>query len=219
MKKKKKKISSKATVAAISAAGAIFLLSLGAGKFLHVPSYTAERIIDGDTFITTEKQVIRLASTEAPELGLCGSEEAKKELERHLHNQPIYLKVLYRDPYQRLVSQVYTKAGYVNEHMISEGYAYYHNREKAIAEELRQSSEKARTQKKGIFSSSCTQTENLETKKCSIKGNNRDNGKFYFVPDCPLYNNVALQLYLGDQWFCSEKDAIAAGYQKPQGCR
>ena len=64
---------------------------------IQVPYYEVKRVLDGDTFETKEGQFIRLASTHAPEKGLCGSQEAKQELENLILNQPLYLKVLFRD--------------------------------------------------------------------------------------------------------------------------
>lgn len=58
------------TAIAAVAVGAYFLLSTGSGKPFPVPAYSVLRVIDGDTFVTTEKQVIRVGSTEAPEVGI-----------------------------------------------------------------------------------------------------------------------------------------------------
>src|SRR3990167_1822698 len=80
-------------------------------------AYYASRVIDGDTFETMEKQRIRLASADAPELGLCGSEQSKKALEKLVLNKPLYIKVLYRDTYNRLISAVYTQKEFVNAKM------------------------------------------------------------------------------------------------------
>lgn len=57
----------------VGALGAALLSSL-----LGNTSYKVNQVIDGDTFETTEHQFIRLADTNAPEKGLCGSIEAQK---------------------------------------------------------------------------------------------------------------------------------------------
>lgn len=204
---------------ALAATGAFFALTNGKNMRFLVPAYTAARVLDGDTFETQEKQLIRLASVEAPELGLCGGEEAKAKLSKLVLNKKLYIKVLFRDGYNRLIAQVYSENEYVNKAMIASGNAYYLNREKEIAQELKTESDKAREQKLGIFSEKCTQTVNPTQPKCNIKGNNRDSKKFYFLPSCSIYHRALVQLYLGDEWLCSEKQAINAGYTKPEVCK
>lgn len=111
MKKKKVKISKIVgigTVVAIAgiAAGSLFFPFSGRGEPIPIPSYTVLRVLDGDTFVTTEKQIIRLASTEAPEIDLCGGPEAKRALEKMIMGKPVYLKVIFNDRFHRLVSLV-----------------------------------------------------------------------------------------------------------------
>ncbi len=184
-----------------------------------VPYYTVARIIDGDTFVTTEKQYIRLSSTYAPELENCLGMESKKALEKLVMGKKVYLKVLYRDAYQRLISLVYTPDGYINEQMITQGMAYYLPKNKEEIAPLQQASQIARDQKIGIYSSLCTQQTNTLNPKCNIKGNVSINGKFYRTPNCGQYNITILQLYLDDRWFCSEKEAEKAGFVKGGDCK
>ncbi len=180
-----------------------------------VPAYRAARVIDGDTFVTEEKQYIRLDSVQAPEKDRCGFEEAKIELEKLVLNKPLYIKVVFRDKFSRLIAQVYSPDGFVNEVMLSKGLAYVDGGEKGLV--IASASALAREKKLGIFSEKCTQSENLEKPKCNIKGNDR-NGKIYYLPSCGVYHNVFVQLYLGDQWFCSEKEAVAVGFRRPEQC-
>lgn len=212
-----KKVGVGAAVATAGAAAVYFLLTGNHGQSFFVPAYNVGRVIDGDTFVTTDKQYIRVASTDAPELTRCGGPEAKAELEKLILGKPVYLKVNFRDPYQRLVSFVYTKDGFVNEKMLSAGYSFYSRGSPGeVGASLSATGEEAREGKKGIFSSTCTQMENPEKPKCNIKGN--EVSKIYYVPGCGNYDHVAVQFYLGDQWFCSEKEAISAGYRKPRQC-
>ena len=216
-----KKISKKRIIAgAVAAVGTV-----AAGSFLwlkasyvlpfHVPAYRADRVIDGDTFVTTEEQDIRLDSVNAPEKGRCGYEEATEELKKLVMNKPLYIKVVFHDKFRRLVAQVYSPDGNVNEIMISKGLAYIESG--ASSQALGPATDQAREKKLGIFSDKCTQTVNKSQPKCDIKGNDR-NGKIYYLPSCGVYPNVTVQLYLGDQWFCTEKEAIKAGFRKPVQC-
>lgn len=224
MKKKTPRVPNKlrisAGIAAVGvAAASIFWITGGRGKALPVPAYEVARVIDGDTFVTKEEQHIRVASTESPELGMCGGQDAKDALEKLVLGKLVYLKVVYRDPYQRLVSFVYTQDKFVNETMLANGYSYYSRSSPGeIGDSLKKATEKARTVKKGIFSESCTQMVNKVKPRCNIKGNDR-NGKIYYLPECGVYDNVTVQLYLGDRWFCSEKEAISAGFRKPGQCK
>ncbi len=212
-----KKVGVGAALATVGATAVYFLLTGNHGQSFFVPAYNVTRVIDGDTFVTTDKQYIRIASTDAPELGRCGASEAKAELEKLILGKPVYLKVNFRDPYQRLVSFVYTKDGFVNEKMLSSGYAFYSRTSPGeIGESLHATGNKAQEEKKGIFGTICNQMENTEQPKCNIKGN--EISKIYYVPGCGNYDHVGVQKYLGDVWFCSEKEAVKAGFRKPQQC-
>lgn len=205
---------------AILAAAAVnntFILRNGDNKPFPVPAYSVMRVIDGDTFETTEKQLIRLASVNSPELEYCGGPEAKRALEKKLLNHPVYLKVLYRDPYYRLISLVYTDDGYINEEMVREGYGSYHLTGKSAQNSLLAVAQEARTAKRGIHGKPCTQTENISTPSCNIKANvNQD--KIYYIPDCFQYKNTVVELYKGDKWFCTEAEAQKAGFRKAKQC-
>lgn len=61
-----------AVVLATVAAGSLFWVTTGKGKPFQVPAYVVARVIDGDTFETAEKQLIRLSAADAPELEYCG---------------------------------------------------------------------------------------------------------------------------------------------------
>lgn len=205
-------------VTALLASGAFWWISSGKGNRIPVPSYQVLRVIDGDTFVTKEGQYIRVAATEAPELDRCGGGEAKEALEKLIMKKPVYLKVTYRDPYQRLVSLVYVNGKFVNKEMLVRGYSYYARGTEGFSDELRQAGEVAREKKLGLFSDSCTQLTNKQKPSCNIKGNTR-NGDIYYVPDCGVYDNVEVQLYLGDRWFCTEAEAKRAGFRKPEQCK
>lgn len=208
-----------AVAATALAAGTYFMVSFGKDKFFPVPAYQVLRVIDGDTFETTDHQRIRVASTQAPEVNRCGWDEAKVELEKLILGKPLYVKVHFRDQFQRLVSLVYTDNVFVNAAMLEGGYVYYDGGSPGdgVNEKLNIATEKARKNRKGIFSDSCTQMVNQEKPACNVKGNTR-NGNIYYVPKCGVYDNVTVQLYLGDQWFCSEKEAVKAGFRKPEQC-
>ncbi|MBI3888135.1 hypothetical protein HY310_03665 [Candidatus Microgenomates bacterium] len=71
-----------------------------------------------------------------------------------------------------------------------------------------------------MYSDVCIQTINLANEKCSIKGNYDIswNTKKYFFSGCRGYENIELNLAVGDKWFCSEQEAQTAGFIKSAAC-
>ncbi len=210
---------------AVASAGFLGLLFNKSRQSIYVPSYRAVRVTDGDTFVTAEDQYIRLANADAPELNLCGGQEAKKELEKLVLNQDIYLKVVYHDS-TREMALVYNRAGSVDEQMLASGWAEVHSQDGADAARLNAATQKARSAKLGVFSKLCTQAVNYAHPDCPIKGNVKLNsavslnavGMTYYFPGCDFYDSVYVQLHKGDQWFCTEAEARKAGFTKAKTC-
>lgn len=51
---------------------------------------------------------------------------------------------------------------------------------------------------------------------CPIKGNISKNGeRIYHTPWSHAYGRTAIDAEAGERWFCSEADAIAAGWRPP----
>lgn len=205
--------------------GVLVLVSAGGAYYkmkTAVPAYTVKRVIDGDTFETAEKQLIRLADVDAPELVYCGGNEAKNELEKLVLNKPVYLKVVYRDKYMRLLSYVYTPAAFINERMVMTGNAIFRTDQKtnSLSKFLADAQKYAEDKKLGVFGDKCTRVTNNIDAKCNIKGNLREgkNTKIYSLPGCESYARTKVQLYLGDMWFCTEEEAKKAGFVKAGGC-
>lgn len=48
---------------------------------------------------------------------------------------------------------------------------------------------------------------------CSIKGNISRNGRIYHLPGSPSYARTAIDGSKGERWFCSEAEAVAAGWR------
>jgi len=80
---------------------------------------------------------------------------------------------------------------------------------------------KAKEEGLGIFSPDCYQRENPDKPECSIKGNNNSrevSEKIYHFPGCSNYSVIIVEKFMGDQWFCSEKEAESAGFKKSENC-
>ena len=48
---------------------------------------------------------------------------------------------------------------------------------------------------------------------CDIKGNVTKSGRIYHKPDSPWYERVKMSLGFGRRWFCTEAEALAAGWR------
>jgi micrococcal nuclease len=208
------------SASALVASGALWYLTGVTGVKIPVPSYRAMRVIDGDTFETEERQLIRLTGIDAPELANCNGPESKQALEQLILNQNLYVKAIYRDSNNRLISHVYNNNGSVSEQLIKTGMAYYTGT--AVKDPaLSQAGNSARENQLGIFSPKCTQATNPDSQTCVIKGNLRIPGKgtkTYHFPGCGNYNQTLIELYKGDQWFCTESEAKKAGFIKGADC-
>jgi endonuclease YncB( thermonuclease family) len=55
---------------------------------------------------------------------------------------------------------------------------------------------------------------------CTIKGNvNRQGDRIYFLPGNSAYGKVRMDKGLGERWFCSEEEALSAGWRKARNNR
>lgn len=199
-------------------AGGLLLFGVGT-KAIPIPLYFATSVFDGDTFETSEKQYIRLSGIDAPEEGRCGNVEAKKELERLILRKPLYIKILYHLG-SRQTGLVYTAKGSVNTAMLASGWVVKYDRDAPNDFAMQEATDEARNKHIGVFSELCTQKTNPDKPTCDIKGNNpdRDGTKVYHTKSCRAYNFTNVELYKGDEWFCTEKEAQKAGYTKAKGC-
>ncbi|PIP28278.1 MAG: hypothetical protein COX29_02005 [Candidatus Moranbacteria bacterium CG23_combo_of_CG06-09_8_20_14_all_35_22] len=56
---------------------------------------------------------------------------------------------------------------------------------------------------------------------CVIKGNISvvDHEKRYFLPECPAYSQIKINLKAGEAYFCSEQEAVSAGFKISESCQ
>jgi endonuclease YncB( thermonuclease family) len=183
-------------------------------------SYQVKQVLDGDTFVVNDNIIIRLFSVEAPEMELCGGPEAKKVLEDLILNKNITLDVQLRDSYGRQLAAVRQGNNLINKKVLESGWFYYNSVNYEDKELLKEAYHKALNDKIGIFSDKCTQIQNPNNPKCSIKGNisHDDHKKYYHFPGCGRYDEVTVELFYGENWYCSEKEAQAAGFIKSKNC-
>jgi len=183
-------------------------------------TFLVTKILDGDTFVTEDKSVVRLFAISAPEINLCGGREAKEALIKELLDKRVSLDTKVRGSRGRKIAMVYKGKKIVNAELLKTGWYSFEGGKTDDRDLLKSAYDSAREEKKGIYSQQCTQLENLENPECKIKGNIslNDEGKFYHFPGCGRYEDVLVDLYRGDEWFCSEKEAEKAGFVKSKNC-
>ncbi len=180
--------------------------------------YTVTKVIDGDTFVTNEKQYVRFDKVDAPEINNCLGEESKVALSNLILGKKVFLKVNFIEKNRnRLVASVYAKNGNIQAMMLNKGLGTL--RGGLSQKDLNIASDNARRLKLGVYSSICTQSENIKAPKFNIKGNVRHNEKYYRYLGCAQYETTIVQLHFGDKWFCSEKEALEAGFTKAGDCK
>lgn len=184
-------------------------------------------VIDGDTFtieINGDTRRVRLMGVDTPEAGKCLGREAKEKLSELILDKSVSLKDQFTDPYGRIMANVFAVSIYVNKVMLESGLGRMDYYENPRRDELKSAYGQARSEKLGIFSNKCiSRTPPFSpgsTILCDVKGNIDDNTqkKVYFRPDCNNYSQVTIDISSDDRWFCSEEEAIEAGFAKSKTC-
>ncbi len=187
--------------------------------------FRVQEVLDGDSFSIPPDQTIRLANIEAPELEFCYGQEAKEGLEELILGKNIKIEKTGRDAFNRLIAFVYLGDQLINETMIENGWAKYTSGgggDSDLLNLLKGKNQEAKEDKRGVWSEKCYQLENPINPACNIKGNlsKHEHGekKTYHYPACSEYERTVVELDLGEQWFCSEKEAVKAGFTKSEHC-
>lgn len=178
-------------------------------------------VLDGDTILLDGKVRLRLRQIDAPELEFCGGEEAKNLLASLVKDKKVVLEEYLLDQQGRPMGLIYLGDKLINEEMLKSGWVRYHADQTSKTETLKEVAQKAKEEKKGIFSPQCYQTENLENPKCNIKGNidKVTETRLYYFPGCAQYEFTIVEKDIGEDWFCTEKEAREAGFEKAKTCR
>ena len=192
------------------------------------------RVVDGDTIAVGDLRV-RLEGIDAPEasqtcltrLGQpwpCGT-KATNELARLVDGRQVRCEDRGLDKYNRTLGICFLGSLDINAEMVRRGFAWafvkYSNAYVAVEAE-------ARAAKAGIWEGDATpawdfragrwQTAEIKAPEgCAIKGNVTANGRIYHMPWSPWYEKVRMDdLSKGKRWFCSETEAVAAGWRPAQ---
>lgn len=201
-----------------------------------VPAMSASssdvRVIDGDTLEIGET-TYRLHGIDAPEAAQtcrlanggswpCGR-QAIDILEGLVSTSRLTCDARGKDQYGRTISVCSNGEGDVNARLVSLGMAWAFQKYSTdyVQEEL-----SARTAGLGIWQADTMTPWDFRAGKwkvaqqasphgCPIKGNISDGGRIYHAPWSPWYAKTRVSVEKGERWFCSEADALAAGWRAP----
>jgi endonuclease YncB( thermonuclease family) len=194
----------------------------------------AAAVIDGDTFKIGET-VVRLFDVDAPELAQscaggparlrpCGAYVADALAER-LAGREVRCAVLKLDQYDRRVARCEVNGEGLSEWLVAHGLAMVFRRysDRFIEEE-----DAARAAGIGLWQTDFEPPWEYRAKRwkvaaqqapdgCPIKGNiNRDGERIYHTPwGSQWYDRTRISATRGEHWFCSEREALDAGWRAP----
>ncbi len=188
------------------------------------------RVLDGDT-VEIDGVRIRLEGIDAPEAGQrcnrrflgqwgCGT-AATEALTRLVEGKRVRCEDRGTDKYGRMLGVCFADGRDINAWMVRNGYAWAFVRysQAYVAEE-----KVAKSERLGVWQAETEPAWEFRAKKwagaeqkapqgCAIKGNVTKNGRIYHMPWSPWYPQINIDAEKGKRWFCSEAEAIAAGWR------
>lgn len=194
------------------------------------------RVIDGDTLVV-QGQTIRLAAIDAPETAQrCMGGPARFEpcgryvtarLEQRLHSVVVSCRLRSRDAYDRWIAHCRDARGDLSSWLVSRGLARAFVR---YSVSLLPQETIARIRRRGLWqtefqapwefrANGSAQHSATALRTCRIKGNIARNGeRIYHTPSgSRWYSRTRIDETAGERWFCTEREAIAAGWRPPRG--
>ena len=207
---------------------------------IPVTLYTVTSVTDGDTirinYNGTETPV-RLIGVNTPETVdprttvECFGKEASDFLKSLLGGKSVSIEAdptqSDRDKYDRLLRYVYLDGEDVGHKIISSGYGYEYtyNIPYQKQSEYKTAQSEASSAGKGLWSpSTCSGQKTpapqptpspTSTANCKIKGNINSKGeKIYHMPGQKYYDATKIDTSKGERYFCTEQEAVNAGWRK-----
>ena len=189
-------------------------------------------IVDGDT-LRIGDVAYRLDGIDAPEAGqkcltergkrwACG-EAAMDWLAEFLNHGALRCYPTTRDGYGRTIATCFAGDTDMGKEMVRSGaaWAFVKYSTVYVAEEA-----EARSKRRGIWKGSAQPAWEFRADRwrvaeqkapdgCPIKGNISKNGRIYHAPWSPWYSRTKVSPKKGERWFCSEAEAVAAGWRTP----
>ncbi len=191
------------------------------------------QVIDGDTIAIGDTR-IRLEGIDAPESGQtckrkwfgswpCGA-AATDALQSLLAGKTVSCEPRGLDKYGRTLGVCFVDGRDVNAQMVRQGFAWAFV--KYSTSYVKEEAE-ARAQGLGIWQGEAmpaweyraqrwTAAEPQAPQGCAIKGNVTKHGRIYHMPWSPWYAQIRIEPDKGKRWFCTEAEALAAGWRPVQ---
>ncbi|MEM1300608.1 MAG: thermonuclease family protein [Pseudomonadota bacterium] len=218
--------------------GVLWLASMALVTFMIASGVRAEtvsgpaRLVDGDT-LEVGGQMVRLFGIDAPETRqtctsfsgksfACGT-KATEALARLIGQSRVTCEGEERDSYDRLIGWCRAGGRDTNREMVRLGWAVAFRRysDLYLAEELEAAKSGAglwrgEFQRPSEFRAAIWAASEQEAPEgCPIKGNISSRGKIYHAPWSRSYSRTRINPARGERWFCSEAEALAAGWRAP----
>lgn len=234
---------SKNNLVLLSAFLLFFIILAGCSSSAVNNKVMVTNVVDGDTLdvsINNKEERIRLLLVDTPEtkhpskpvqpFGPEASQFAKETLEGK--EVEIELDISERDKYGRLLAYVWIEGKMFNELLLEKGLArvaYVYPPNTKYVDQFYEIQKEAQKAGIGIWSiENYVQEEGFQTEEkgqesekqvnqkvesdCLIKGNINSKGeKIYHTPDSRSYKQTKPEM-----WFCTEKEAQAAGFRAPK---
>lgn len=203
-------------------------------------TYLVTRVIDGDTIEIEGGQHIRYIGIDTPETVdprkpvQCFGVEASNKNKELVSGKRVRLvkDVSETDKYGRLLRYIYVGDTFINLELVKQGYAYSSSYPPDIKyqSQFTDAQRLAKEQNRGLWgacpvntsspsATPATTPSGQQPSSCDIKGNIASDGeKIYHVPGCSSYNVTKIDEARGERWFCSEQEALAAGWRKALNC-
>ena len=191
------------------------------------------RVVDGDT-LEVAGQMIRLDGIDAPEKGQrcttasgqhfpCGADAARR-LQALVHGAAVRCKGEEMDRYDRLIAVCTAGNVDLNRAMVEAGWALAFRK---YSTRYVDAEDRAKARRSGLWAGSFTAPWDFRAARwevaavespvpgCPIKGNISARGKIYHTPYSQHYDRTRINLAKGERWFCSEREALDAGWRAP----
>lgn len=194
------------------------------------PSLAETRVVDGDT-LEVDGTIYRLNGIDAPEHGQsCGDwrcgQAATEALVDIVKGKDITCDAIEEDGYGRVVATCFAGGSDIGADLVDKGmaWAFVRYSDVYLSEERA-----AQARSDGVWSgqfqepwafreaqwNKAQSREQAAPKGCPIKGNISDSGRIYHAPWSPWYSRTRINTSKGERWFCSEAEALAAGWRAP----
>jgi len=203
-------------------------------------TFLVTRVIDGDTIEIEGGKKVRYIGIDTPETVdprkpvQCFGVEAFNKNKELVERKRIRLEkdISETDKYGRLLRYVYVDGIFVNDYLVRQGYAYAYTYPPDVkySEQFIQAQKEARENNRGLWKA-CPVSTTIPTitpislpahssnTNCTIKGNISSSGeKIYHLEGCASYNVTKIDEARGEHWFCTEEEAITAGWRKAKNC-